>query len=130
MLRETGERKSISSEILKSLILLVLKSNAFRFGTAIYHQVMGTAMGTPMAPNYANIFMTKFETELIESYYQSTGVKPLIWFRYIDDIFFIWCDSPEKLSEFLDFAQNFSDSRGMKSKIKFEVNLSISWMSW
>ena len=121
---EERRRKPIPSEILKSLILLVLKSNAFRFGTAIYHQVMGTAMGTPMAPNYANIFMTKFETELIESYHQSTGVKPLIWFRYIDDIFFIWCDGPEKLSEFLDHAQNFSDSRRMKSKIKFEVNQS------
>ena len=81
-------------------------------------------MGTPMAPNYANIFMTKFETELIESYHQSTGVKPLIWFRYIDDIFFIWCDGPEKLSEFLEYAQKFSDSREMKSKIKFEVHQS------
>ena len=81
-------------------------------------------MGTPMAPNYANIFMTKFETDLIESYHQSTGVKPLIWFRYIDDIFFIWCDGPEKLSEFLDYTQKFSDSRGMNSRIKFEVNQS------
>ena len=64
---EERKRKSIPSKILKSLILLVLRSNAFRFGTAIYHQVMGTAMGTPMAPNYANIFMTKFETELLKA---------------------------------------------------------------
>ena len=85
---------------------------------------MGTAMGTPMAPNYANIFMTKFETDLIESYYQSKGVRPLVWFRYIDDIFFIWSEGPEKLSDFIKYAQTFSESTNMKSKIKFEVNQS------
>ena len=26
---------------------------------------MGTSMGTPMAPNYANIFMDKFENDVI-----------------------------------------------------------------
>lgn len=53
---------------------------------------MGTAMGTPMAPNYANLFMAKFEEDLIQTYYSSTGHQPLVWFRYIDDIFMIWTD--------------------------------------
>ena len=84
---EERKNKSISSHMLKSLILLVLRSTAFRFGNSIYKQVMGTSMGTPMAPNYANIFMAKFETDLIRSFHEKTGNKPLVWFRYIDDIF-------------------------------------------
>ena len=122
---EERKNKSIPSAALKSLISLVLRSNAFRFGNQIYKQLMGTAMGTPMAPNYANIFMGKYENDLINSYHETRGVKPLVWYRYIDDIFFIWTEGPEKLSDFLEYAQNFSKMRKMKSNIRFEVNQSV-----
>ena len=121
---ETRKKKSIPSSTLKSLILLVLKSNVFIFGNGIYKQIMGTAMGTPMAPNYANLFMAKFEEDLIESFYSSTGHKPVVWYRYIDDIFMIWSGGNETLDKFLTFAQEFSKSRKMKSVIKFEINKS------
>ena len=85
---------------------------------------MGTAMGTPMAPNYANLFMAVYEEDLINSYYASTGLRPFVWVRYIDDIFMIWTDGNEKLDHFLSFAQKFSDSKKMKSKIKFQINKS------
>ena len=121
---ETRKKKSIPSSTLKSLILLVLKSNVFIFGNGIYKQIMGTAMGTPMAPNYANLFMAKFEEDLIESFYSSTGLKLVVWYRYIDDIFMIWSGGNETLDKFLTFAQEFSKSRKMKSVIKFEINKS------
>ena len=85
---------------------------------------MGTAMGTPMAPNYANLFMAKFEEDLLENYYSATGHRPLVWFRYIDDIFMIWTSGNKSLDEFLLFSQNFSQSRNMKSVIRFEINKS------
>ena len=62
------KNKRIPSLLLKNLILIVLKSNVFRFGNSIYQQIKGTAMGTPMAPNYANLFMDKFERTLIDDY--------------------------------------------------------------
>ena len=68
--------------------------------------------------------MTKFETGLIDSFHQKEGIRPLVWFRYIDDIFFIWTDGPDKLLDFIKHAQNFSESTNMKSKIKFDVNQS------
>ena len=49
---EERKNKSIPSAALKSLISLVLRSNAFRFGNQIYKQLMGTVLGTPMAANY------------------------------------------------------------------------------
>ena len=81
-------------------------------------------MGTPMAPNYANLFMSKFETEVIDSYHAKTGLKPYVWFRYIDDIFFIWNHGAESLNDFIEFNQNYSTEKGMRSVIKFEVNQS------
>ena len=121
---ETRQNKHVSSTLLKKLILLVLKSNIFKFGTAFYQQIKGTAMGTPMAPNYANLFMDKFETNILKSYYKKTGIRPLIWVRFIDDIFFIWTEGEQSLNEFIEFAQSFSTTTSMKSNIKFEVHQS------
>ena len=121
---DTRKNISIPSTTIGSLILLVLQSNAFRFGDAIYRQIMGTAMGTPMAPNYANLFMAKFEENVITSYHASTGLKPLVWYRYIDDIFLIWTHGDDELQKFLTYVDSFSDARKMKSAIRFEVNKS------
>ena len=33
-----------------------------------FHQIKGTAMGTSMAVNLANLFMGKFETDLLNGY--------------------------------------------------------------
>ena len=46
-------------------------------------------MGTPMAPNYANLFINSFEQNLVHDYSQKTGLSLLAWFRFIDDIFFM-----------------------------------------
>ncbi len=121
---ECRRNKEVSSGMLKSLILLVLKCNAFRFGSAIYEQVMGTCMGTPMAPNYANLFMDKFESDVLQSFREKTGLGPLVWFRYIDDIFFIWTHGEDSLEEFIEHNQNFSTNHKMKSDIGFTVNKS------
>jgi hypothetical protein len=40
---------------------VVLRKNNITFNGDHYLQINGTAMGTKMAPSYANIFMCKFE---------------------------------------------------------------------
>ena len=61
---EERKNKSIPSIVIKNLILMILKSNAFRFGNEYYRQITVTAMGTPMAPRFANLFMDSFEQSL------------------------------------------------------------------
>ena len=68
-------------------------------------------MGTKMAPSYANLFMGYVEQDILGR----CAKKPLVWFRYIDDIFFIWTHGKEALDEFLAFANN------KKHGITFEV---------
>ena len=115
---------SIPAVALKKLILLVLQSNTMAFMNRFFHQVKGTAMGTGMAVNYANLFMASFEDNMLKSYFDKTGIKPTLWLRFIDDIFFIWEGSEQSLTEFLSFCNNFSEQQGMKSCIKFTYSYS------
>ena len=127
---EKRKNKKIPSLLLKRLILTVLKSNVFRFGDKIYQQIMGTAMGTPMAPNYANIFLDRFESHMLDEYEVATGLKPLVWMRFIDDIFFIWQHDKVSLDHFVKFCNDYSKSKNMKSRIKFETNISIDTVNF
>ena len=123
---EERKNKSMPSIVIKNLSLMILKSNAFRFGNGYYRQITGAAMGTPMTPNYANLFMDNFEQNLLRDYSQKTGLSPLVCFRFIGNIFCIWTSNKNSLDHFISFTQNYSKSKNMKSKIKFEIHLSTN----
>ena len=71
----------------------VLKNSYFEFGNKIKQQNSGTAIGTKFAPPYSFIFMSDLETKFLEG----QQLQPLVWLRYIDDIFFIWTHGGENL---------------------------------
>ena len=50
--------------VIGELIDIVLQNNVFEFNDKLYLQKQGTAMGTKMAPSYANLFMGKMEKQL------------------------------------------------------------------
>ena len=66
-----------------SMAYFVLKNNYFEFNGQIQQSISGTAIGTKFAPPYACLFMDKIETAFLET----QELQPLVWFRYIDDIF-------------------------------------------
>ena len=90
----------------ESLKELVLSSNQFKFLGQHYLQMSGTAMGTKMAPSYANLFMGVLEKQMLSSYKH----KPLVYFRYIDDIFMIWIDGEDSLNDFLTYCNSQNKS--------------------
>ena len=71
----------------------------FQFFAATMSTLLGAAMATPIAANYANLFMDMFETTLLNDFHKKTGKKPLIWLRFIDVIFFISTDGEDSLKE-------------------------------
>ena len=75
----------------------VLYMNNFNFNSKHYLQVGGTAMGTRVAPSFANIFMADFEEKWVYTYH----TQPLVWLRYIDDIFMVWNNNRKSLEDFL-----------------------------
>ena len=82
---------------IKKLIEVTLYRNDFQFSDVTYLQVKGTAMGKKYAPSFANIYMHFWEMKAISLSPQ----KPLLWKRYIDDIFFIWPFSCSDLVSFI-----------------------------
>ena len=87
-----------ASNFLVSLTHFILTHNYFSFNSLHYLQVKGTAMGTRMAPSYANLFMGSLE----EDFLNSEDSKPDLWLRFIDDIFLLWTHGHDSLLLFLE----------------------------
>ena len=114
-LRSDPTKTPITNFIL-DLLKLVLHSMNFTFNGDHYLQTGGTAMGTSLAPNYANLFMDRFETKALAGY----PLKPLTWKRFIDDIFLGWTHGEESLKKFIDYLNSLHDT------IKFTHEMSYS----
>ncbi|XP_072026492.1 uncharacterized protein [Amphiura filiformis] len=101
---------------LKTLMNHVLTKNNFTFMGDHYLQVFGTSMGTRMAlaPSFACLFMSRLEEQMLDA----APCRPWIWWRYIDDVFFIWTREEDSLHTFLNHVNSFHRT------IKFTSELS------
>ena len=111
---ETRQCKEPKTWVLLRLLHFILTRTAFKFNDKFYEQISGTTMGTKCAPSYAIIFMDKLERELMST----RKLIPLVWWRYIDDIFMIWQHSREELCSFLDALNSFHET------IRFTADIS------
>lgn len=64
-LYEGTEEPPFPPHVAEELMRIVLTKNYFEFNSKMYHQTHGTAMGTKMAPSYANLFMAELEADMI-----------------------------------------------------------------
>ena len=71
--------------------------------------MLGTAIGAKFAPTYVSIFMDKLESGFLKS----QKLTLLLWYRYIDNVFFIWTHGEDKIASFLNDLNNYHP------KIKF-----------
>ena len=103
-----------STEHILTMLRKVLTMNNFEFAGRHFLQVGGTAMGTKVAPSFANTYMGWFERNHVYTYHKQL----LLWVRFIDDIFQIWQHGLEKFRLFENHLNNCEDS------IKFETDIS------
>jgi hypothetical protein len=87
---------------LLDLLELTLRNNDFTFNGELFLQVCGTAMGKSYAPSLADLYLESFD----ESARTGFRTRPLIYFRYIDDVFMVWTGTVEDLREFETFCNN------------------------
>ena len=122
---------TIPTEEMLKVVELVLDNNNFQLGeTRNYLQIEGTAIGSKLGRNYACTYMGAWETELLSKSF----LKPLKWFRFIDDIWGIWVHGEDTLRDFHTLANQIHpsikvDLRSSSSSIEFldvEVLLSES----
>ena len=79
-------------------------------------------MGSPLAPNYANIFMNSIERHILNS--APRGKKPFVLFRFIDDISCIWTHGVALLQTF------FGHVNSTHPTIQFEMSYSVNEISF
>ena len=89
------------------LLKLVMGCNIFKFDDEFWIQLIGTSMGTRVAPTYANIFMGKLEKILLTKCPQNLKQFVHTWRRFIDDIFIIWAGTHAQFQDFFNFLNSY-----------------------
>ena len=92
------DKKGVSTDTLVEFVELVLKNNIFNFNKKSLKQKRGTAIGAKFALPYSILFMPELEEKILEI----VDNNPYLWWRYRDDIFFIWEHGEEKLRNFVE----------------------------
>ena len=83
---------------LRKLLCFAVKNCHFLLDGKLYHQIDGVAMGSPLGPLFANIFLSFHESDWLNS--RPTEFKPLLYRRYVDDCFLIF-HSTDHVPQFL-----------------------------
>ncbi|MEL6802794.1 MAG: reverse transcriptase domain-containing protein, partial [Bacteroidota bacterium] len=78
---------SLSADSFDLLMNQVTSSVEFSFNNCMYRQVDGVAMGSPLGPALANIFVGYYEKILF-----SSVERPPVYVRYVDDTFAMFED--------------------------------------
>jgi hypothetical protein len=128
----TASRDTIDvppTPLLLKIVNHILNNNVFQFDGQLFRQVQGTAMGTPMAPAIANIFMGWLEDRLLNT--SPIPIDPQFWRRFIDDIVMLWLHGEDKLKEFLAWLNTqhhsikFTSNYGRTNIPYLDVSISI-----
>jgi hypothetical protein len=109
------------------LLAWVMKNNYIQFSDSYFLQIKGAAMGTPVAVVFAVIYLLQLEKKLMESIPDIN--KPLLYARYIDDIFAIFrnaVDAKSFMDKINDLHPSISFTFEIANKVDFlDLTLSI-----
>ena len=114
-------------DVFRNLLTVATKESFFMFNNKFYKQIDGVAMGSPLGPALANIFMCNFENKWLKDCPHS--LKPVFYRRYVDDIFVLFSslDQAEKFKKYLSSKHpniNFSLEKENEGRSSFlDVNI-------
>ena len=92
--------EGINKSEFKNLLSLATQESYFIFNDVLYKQKDDVAMGSPLGPTMANVFLSFYEVKWLEQCPKE--FKPAFYRRYVDDIFVLF-ESAEHLSKYRDY---------------------------
>ena len=92
---QSDSQSVIPNDVFVELMKSATSSVEFSFNNTMYKQTDEVAMGSPLVPALANIFVGYYEEKLF-----SQTQKPPTYFRYVDDTFAVF-DHEAEADEFL-----------------------------
>ncbi|KAL3972435.1 transcription elongation factor S-II [Sarotherodon galilaeus] len=76
------DRTNFTPDQICTLLDLCLTTTYFKYNEGFYRQKHGCAMGSPVSPIVANLYMEEVERKALGSF---KGRVPSHWYRYVDD---------------------------------------------
>ena len=113
---------NVTKKELKKLFLFATLQTHFIFNSKFCNQIDAAAMGSPLAPVLANIFMGFHESKWLNEYNLN---KPKFYLRYVDDILVAFDNEQDSL-HFLIFLNNRQPN--VKFTIEKQINHSIAFL--
>lgn len=107
-------------DTLVSLTEMCMYTNHFQFRGKYFKLSQGCAMGNPLSPFVANVFMAK-----VEAIFSENALFPRLWIRYVDDIFAVV--KRNKIRQLLHFI-NDSKWNSLKFTMELEENGRIPFL--
>ena len=81
-------------------------------------------MGSPLSPVLANLCMEFVEKDILNRC--DPEIKPIMWVRYVDDIFILFKGDENKLNRLVEFANNILPS--IKFTTEMEVDFRLAFL--
>ena len=113
---------ALNRDQMRKLLNLAVRDIPFRFFNDQYCQVDGVAMGSPLAPILADLFMTKMEQKL--NRFSTNQHK--IWLRYVDDVFCVFEINVENIHAFLERINKWHPN--LRFTIELEQNKQLPFL--
>ncbi|XP_045477888.1 uncharacterized protein LOC123683035 [Harmonia axyridis] len=117
-----AERTTLSIHAIMDMLSVCIKTTYFQVDNIFYQQEFGMAMGSPLSPVLADIYMEDFEGRALDQYV----LKPKLWRRYVDDTFVIWPHGKETIAGFLEHLNNIEES--IKFTMEIEENEQLPFL--
>ena len=108
----------ITQDVLRQLLKISTTQTPFNSVSGnIYQQIDGVSMGTPLGPTFANFYMCNLENK---TFSDIPTIKPLIYTRYVDDIFLV-VDNFQQIETLKNTFENNSPNGELFSKFTYET---------